>query len=93
MTLSDDTVCLIGLNQSNRPEGPHKHMVWSFTEEELRDECYLCGFRADWVILLKPFEQEFIDTIIKPFLCASYKTERPIPVIWTASKERIFPHI
>jgi hypothetical protein len=82
----------MGVIRSDRPFlGQQKYETWSFTRERLRDLEVLCGFRADWVILFEPVEEEFLNTIVKPFLIANSSYQWGSPVIWTATKERILP--
>ncbi len=67
-SLPDDTFCMMGTVVRERPDIT-EHRVHTFTKAQFDPE-RLCGMRAEWIILFEEPEQDFLDTVIKPFLSA-----------------------
>lgn len=67
--LADDTYVMMGIRERVRPDIT-RHQVHTFTREQM-DLDNLCGMRADWIIVFGDYEQEWMNTVIKPFLVAA----------------------
>jgi len=89
--LANDICLMMGVREKECPDMT-RHRVHTFTRAQLDLE-NLCGMRAEWIIVFGEYEQEWLNTVVKPFLVAApmeeirqaQDTGKPItsrPALW-----------
>ncbi len=75
----EDTFLILGAVEFSAP-GMVRHKVLTMTKEEaMRLDEYLLGHRMEWAIVLREYDQEWLDNMLRPFMFAgATKTKKPV---------------